>query len=259
MSELANLQKQFQHFILAGQSAISDSIINTEQVSVDTRLAIYRDAYKLRLIECLTANFSALHFYLGTEEFHKLCGSYIDTNPSSYRSIRWYGHLLASFIKTYYKKPYAFLAELADFEWHMTLAFDAPDETALSIENMATVAPEAWAEMRFRVHPSVFRLNHFWNAIPLWQTLIADQDIPSMVEADAAKPWVLWRSPDYIIQFYSLSGEETWMLDALTQGVNFATLCEGLCQWIEPEQVAMKAASYLKNWIQKGILAELMI
>jgi len=259
MSELARLQEQFQHYILTGELDIVHSILSTKKVSAVKRLSIYQDAYSFRLIECLATSFPALLSYLGTEEFHSLCRSFIVANPSHYRSIRWYGDVLADFIKNYYTTHYAFLTELADFEWKMTLAFDAEDTPVVNIADMAAVPPDIWAELCFSVHPSVQRINYLWNAIPLWQALTADKEMPRLNEEIAAKPWVLWRNQEYIIQFYSLSQEEAWLLDGLMQGLSFGNLCEGLCEWIEVEQVAISAASYLKNWIQKGMLSQLHV
>lgn len=259
MTELTHMQEQFQKFIFSGQSEINDSIVQTERVSVDMRLAIYRDAYRLRLIESLTTTFPAVYAYLGTEAFQEVCTSYIDAHPSSYRSIRWFGDVLADFLQNYYDKKYSFLAELADFEWKMTLAFDAADQQVLHISDMANVPPESWADMQFTLHPSIQRVNYFWNAIPLWQALINDQELPELQNTSMATSWILWRSPDYIIQFYSLSEEEAWAIDAIIQGLSFGQLCEGLCQWINAEEVGLRAASYLKNWIQNGMVSELRI
>jgi hypothetical protein len=257
MSELVGLEAQFQEFIMSGQAPIKDSIVSIGPVNVDTRLGIYRDAYKLRLVECLTANFTAVHLYLGTKEFGELCSSYIDAHPSTYRSVRWYGHRLAEFIEGYYKPDYHFVAELAHFEWAMTLAFDAVDDPILTVEDMAAVSPDDWAGLCFKLRASAQRLNYHWNTIPLWQTLVADEDIPKMLRNEEATPWLLWRTPDYLSKFYSLSAEEVWMLDAVQNNASFADLCEGLCQWVHEEEVAMRAASYLKSWIQKGILASI--
>lgn len=256
MNDLFYLQDQLQHFILSGNSEIIDAIIPTERVSADDRLAIYRDAYRLRLIESLSTSFPALHLYLGTEEFKKLCASYIDQNPSSYRSVRWFGDALSEFLKRYYDKSCAYLAELADFEWKMTLAFDAADDPVLTIDDMAVVPPEAWAGMRFILHSSVQRLNYCWNAISVWQGLVHDRDLPAWSDNSKATSWVLWRSSDYLVQFYSMTEEEAWALDAVIQGLSFGVLCEGLCRWVTAEEVGMKAASYLKGWIQKGILSQ---
>lgn len=259
MTELVQLQDQFQKFILSGQPGVNDSIVQTERVSVDTRLAIYRDAYKLRLIESLTTSFPAVHAYLGTEAFGVVCSSYIDAHPSSYRSIRWYGDELAQFLRNYYDKRYFFLAELAEFEWKMTLAFDASDDPIVQIADMASIAPQSWANMKFTLHSSLQRLDHFWNTAPLWQTLINDDDLPELINNPIATAWVLWRAPDLMIQFYSLSEVEAWALDALIQGLSFGQLCEGLCQWVAAEEVGMRAASYLKNWIQNGMVSQLHI
>ncbi len=259
MNELAQLQQQFQQFILSSQAEIKKSIVQTETVSVDMRLAIYKDAYKLRLIECLTVSFPAVHSYLGTEAFSEVCGSYIEAYPSTYRSIRWFGDRLAEFLYSYYDKKYSFLAELADFEWKMTLAFDAPDKPVVEVADMATVPAESWEGMKFTFHPSIQRLNYFWNAIPLWQALVKDEDLPELHQATKTTSWVLWRAPDYINQFCSLSEQEAWALDTLINGLPFGHLCEGLCQWMPAEEVGMHAASYLKSWIQSGMVSELHV
>ncbi|QMT59506.1 DUF2063 domain-containing protein [Legionella sp. PC997] len=258
MSGLLQLEEQFQKFLLSGQADIHDSIVETESVSVNTRLDIYRDAYKLRLIESLSINFPALYAYLGTEEFNTLATYYIDAHPSPYRSIRWYGDGLSEFIKHNYSQ-YPYLAELADFEWKMNWAFDAADEEIVRVEDMAVIPPEAWANLQFKLHPSLQKTNYSWNIIPLWQSLVHDRDLPELQHSSECTAWVIWRAPEYKIQFYSLSQEETWALDGLSKGLSFGALCEGLCQWIPPEEVGMKAASYLKGWIQKGMLSQLLI
>ena len=258
MTELMYLQDQFQQFLLIGNPGISDSVVSTLSVSVDRRLAIYRDAYRLRLIESLITNFPGLYLYLGTETFEKLCSAYIDAHPSIYRSIRWYGDVLADFLKSYYDRQYAHLTELAEFEWNMTLAFDAADDPVVQVEDMAFIPAQSWARLKFIMHQSVKRMDYFWNVIPFWQSLIHDQELPALVNNSSPTAWILWRSPDYSIQFYTLSKEEAWALDSLIHGLSFGELCEGLCQWVEVNQVGMRAASFLKGWIQKGMVMHLI-
>jgi hypothetical protein len=256
--KLLQLQEQLQAFLLSGKPEVHDSIMQTKAPTAETRLAIYRDAYHLRLIECLNTNFPSLYLYLGTEEFNSLSRAYIAAHPSSFRSIRWFGNLFADFIKEYYPQD-PHLAELADFEWKMTLAFDAADAPVVQVADMAAVPAESWAELQFILHPSVQRCTYFYKTVPLWQALINDKDLPDAKREGEATDWILWRTPTYLIQFYSFSQEEAWVLDSLAQGIVFAALCEGLCQWIEPEEVGMRAASYLKNWIQNGLISQLII
>lgn len=259
MNDLAQLQQQFQQFILSSQAGIKKSIVQTESVSVDTRLAIYKEAYKLRLIECLTVSFPAVHSYLGTEAFSDVCERYIEAYPSTYRSIRWFGDRLAELFSSYYDKKYSFLAELIDFEWKMTLVFDASDQLVVRVADMVTVPAEAWGDMTFTFHSSIQRVNYFWNAVPLWQALVNDEDLPEVYQGTQITSWILWRAPDYMNQFCSLSEQEAWALDTLIAGLSFGQVCEGLCQWMPTEEIEMQAASYLKNWIQSGMVVELHI
>ena len=66
---------------------------------VQTRLAIYGDAYRSRLADALGSNFPALAKLLD-EEFHELALAYVDTHDSPYFSIRYYGDHLEEFLAT---------------------------------------------------------------------------------------------------------------------------------------------------------------
>lgn len=254
MTDLFQLQESFQHFLLTGLPEINTSIVSSEKVSVDTRLNIYKQAYQLRLVDCLSANFPGLHNYLGDEEFSKLGKAYLQAHPSTFRSVRWFGDCLADFIKTNYDERFAYLVELVDFEWKMTLAFDEADDLVLRVEDMVAIKPESWPGLHFQLHASVQRAHYLWNVPEVWQALIHLPDIPEWNSNEKGSPWIIWRSPDYIVQYYNLSETEAWAIDAISQGLTFAEICEGLCQWLEEEVVGMTAASYLKGWIQKGIL-----
>ena len=110
----------------------------------------------------LKANFPILEACLGHEAFEGLAFEYIDKFPSTYRSIRWYGDDFSAFLK---ENGDGFLAELAEFEWKMTLAFDAADEESLKIEQMAAIPPEAWANLRFQAHASLQLMNFNSNVV----------------------------------------------------------------------------------------------
>lgn len=254
MSTLLQLQNQFQDYITADNKAIHAHIVSTETVPADTRLSIYKTAYQIRLIDCLKDNYPGLHLYLGDEEFDKLALDYLKANPSSFRSVRWFGDKLPYFIKSNYDEQFAYLVELTDFEWKMTLAFDAADRDLLTIEDMIAIAPEAWGDLCFSLHPSVQRMSHFWNATPIRQALVEDRELPTWQKNVEAIDWVLYRACDFTILFYSLSKEEAWALDAIERGLPFSKLCEGLCKWLCEEEVGLRAASFLKGWILKGML-----
>ena len=48
--------------------------------------------------------------------------------------------------------------------------------------------------------------------------------------------------------------DEAWALDQARAGLNFPELCEGLCEWIDAEHAANRAASFLKQWVVDGLI-----
>jgi hypothetical protein len=256
MRELRKLQTNFQHYLLNGDDGLKQSIVNTKPVSIETRLGIYKDSYQIRLVESLASNYPCLQRLLGEEAFQRLGLAYVVTNPSHFRSIRWFGDQLPNYLQQNPDSNYPYLSEMAEFEWNMTLSFDASDTATVTIEEMATLPAEAWAELVLVLHPSVQRMNFFWNVVPMWQCLVEEKPIGNPVKLEESTPWILWRK-DYLNRFNSLSDEEAWALDSAIKGSTFSDICEGLCQWNEEEAVGMRAASFLKSWIQSGLIARI--
>ncbi|MFZ2315916.1 MAG: DNA-binding domain-containing protein [Gammaproteobacteria bacterium] len=259
MSELSKLQHQFQQYLLSSDPAFKACINSTEKVSADTRMQIYKNAYRLRLIEALSASYPVLNTYLGEDQFTVLADDYINQYPSVHRSIRWYGDQLADYLVE--QSPYRelpFLAELAKFEWIMTLVFDEADSPALSIEAVATVAACDWPHMQFIPQASVRRLNLIWNVVQIWQAINDDETPPEPMAYDAPVPWLLWRV-NFTNQFCSVPADEAYAMDAVLQGATFSEIGEGLCTWVSEEEAGLHAASLLKGWIQSGILSNITI
>jgi len=79
-------------------------------------------------------------------------------------------------------------------------------------------------------------------------------DVPAPLESDYPQAWLVWRQ-DLKTWFRSLSVDEAWALDAARTGESFATICEGLCEWIDARNVALHAAGLMKQWITDGIVS----
>ena len=259
MNTLLNLEHAFQNYLLHTNPDILNHVVGTNKVPIDVRLEVYRHAYRSRLHEALTTTYSVLQSYLGYEQFETLCYAYIDSHPSNFRSIRWFGDQLASYLTN--NQPYdefPYLAELAQFEWTMALVFDAADSTVIQFEDMQTIPAEAWTDMRLQIHPSVHRLSLSWNVVQIWQAITDDQTPDEPEIGESALSWILWRN-ELTTHFSSISDDEAWAIDAAIKGLTFGEICEGLCQWVDEQNVGMHAASLLKGWIASGIITATII
>lgn len=254
---LRELQEQLQSHLLHGDPGITRRIIGTPRVNVRTRLAIYSDAYRLRLLEALRVDFPALHTLAGDAEFERIGRAYLDAHPSGHFSIRYFGQQLAGFLQRDDRwRALPVLAEMAAFEWALGLSFDAFDSPLIGVEDMAAIPPEAWAHMRLGLHPSLQRLDLVWNVPGLWKAIDEEQPPQAPVAAEHPLAWITWRR-DLRIFFRSAPVDEAWAIDVLRQRHSFAAMCEGLCEWFDETQVAAQAALYLRRWVQDGLVCRI--
>jgi hypothetical protein len=259
MTTLLTIENTFLDYLLDDNQAIFQHIISTNKVPAEVRLGIYGHAYRSRLQEALQTSYSILHQYLGDEQFETLCNTYIESHPSQFRSIRWFGDQLPAFLNHHEPyQEYPYLAELAQFEWTMALVFDAADSPIMQLDDMQKIPPNAWSDMQLNVHPSLHRLALSWNVVQIWQAITDDQALDEPQQCASTVPWILWRN-ELTTQFSSLPVEEAWAIDAVANGSTFGELCEGLCQWMDEENVGMHAASLLKGWITAGLITEAII
>lgn len=254
MTSLAELQRRFQRHVLAAETAVVAAVAASSPMHARARLAIYRDAYRLRLTEALASNFPRLQQWLGTAEFGAIAQSYIAGHPSSFRSIRWFGAALpAELERSHAAQPW--LADLACWEWALAAAFDAADAQPLDERALGAIAPDDWPELRFDFHPSLQCLALRTNAPAIFKALA--EETPAPAPAPSAFPdaqsWVIWRQ-NLTSRYRCLDAIERAALEAAVEGATFADTCAALCTQCDPQDVPLKAASLLKRWAADGLL-----
>jgi hypothetical protein len=257
MSSLPLTEAGFQGYVLGTDSGIAAEIAGGDEAFRRTRLDIYRDAYRLRLIEVLGSDFPVLKSHAGDEWFEAVATGYVAAHPSVSRNVRWFGAAFPGFLR---KQPghadQPVLADIALFEWTLGLAFDAPDQAAIGFADVAAVAPEAWSGLRFRAHASLRVLELGTNAVAIWKSI--NGDTPGGPPEPASEPvaWAIWRkalSP----YFRSLAPDEAWALSAIREGSGFGEICAGLCDWVAEGEAALRAAQLLRGWVDEGWIAGL--
>jgi hypothetical protein len=256
MADLITLQSELSAYLRQGIGLTHLKIASTQNVSLETRLSIYQDAYFLRMLEALTHNFPVLAHVLGEENFAHLAHHYIDLHPSTFKSIRWFGDQLAHFIK---QDGLLSLAELAEFEWLQTCVFDAANDPVVTLQEIAQIPSESWGYLAFEVHSSVFRISHRFNTVAIWQAVQANQKaVPAFVLNESIVPWILWRQ-NGLGRFSSLPQHEVLYLDALIAGHSFSDLLMLASENMSMDSAVKHIASLLKGWIEVGLIAKIKI
>jgi hypothetical protein len=254
---LRELQLELKNHLRGEPSRIFEEVVDSPPLPVDERLGIYRNAYRVRLIEALDEAYPVLHAILGDDMFYALGEAYVTAHPSPFRSIRWYGGELAEFLsetEPYEEQP--ILAEVALLEWTLTEVFDAADAPLVTRADLGAVPPQAWQDLRLGFHPSVRRLSLFWNTAAVWSALSREEGPPDPQASDAPVIWLLWRQSRKNL-FRSIEPIEAAALDAAINGASFGELCEVLGEWLPPEEIPLAAANYLNNWVLSDMIVTL--
>jgi hypothetical protein len=258
MSHLRDLQLRFQDYLIDGSEAIEEDITSTENALAEHRLGTYYNAYRIRLIDSLAVDFSALEQYLGRESFENMTLDYLRHFPSTQPSVRWFGQHLPDYLAHSNAADDAeFVHELAQYEWLQTTVFDAADSpTLMQLEDMAQIAPETWPVLTFEFITALQWLDLYWNVPQIEHALESGEPAPDRQRAEFPLRWLLWRR-DFKTYWRSLEVHEAWALEQAVNGADFAEICEGLLEWIDAEQVALTAAGFLKQWISDQLLVRL--
>ena len=172
MTSLSQLQARFQAGILSGDDAALNDINDSSNEDRSTLFGVYRNAYGLRLAEILGRDYELTHAYLGDDNFSDIAQAYIAAHPSDRRNARWFGRYLPDFLRS--TTPYSAnreVAELAALEKALADAFDGPDATPVSIDELAGIPPDEWADLVFTPHPTARRLRFKTNAVDIWMAL----------------------------------------------------------------------------------------
>jgi hypothetical protein len=255
MSDLRSLQRRFQDYLRGSSDAIEKDIVSTSDALAEHRLGTYFNAYRIRLIDCLAIEFSGLHQHLGQQAFENLALNYLKHYPSSHPSVRWFGEDLVEYLRsTSDLEDRDFLSELARFEWTKGLVFDDYDSTTpYSIEDMAQVPQQAWPGIQVEFIAAMRWLDFYSNACPYWVALDNSETLPTIEFGDYPVRWLVWRKKRNPY-WRSLEAHEAWAIEAAVKGADFSDICEGLCEWISEDQVALIAAGFLKQWISDELI-----
>ena len=262
IADLVNLQQQF-------MQCLTDNDDNTEpfeqlitgggNITAQTRLNIYRNAYRLRLREAIDNDHEMLGIYLGDDLFEQMVNGYIASHPSRFRSLRQFANQLPDYLRiTPPFSAHPIISKLAAFERLLMDVFDAPESQRATLQQLQTLAPEQWPAMQLRFHPSMQFFKSQWNSVESWQRLRAEQPLdPATSQPDSL--WLLWRGEDRLSQFRSCTALEWNSLQLAVRGADFAELCEQAAEYIAEDDIGTTMATQLQQWLQDGLISQLVL
>ncbi|HUN94291.1 MAG TPA: DNA-binding domain-containing protein [Burkholderiaceae bacterium] len=252
MQSLRELQAGFQAGIL--EQRLPPTLAIAEKSPRPERFANYIDGYRIRLAGALRANYPVLHKLLGDRAFDELARRFIERQPSSSRSIRWFGSELEEFVRgSPDVLPHPALLDIVSMEWAISRAFDAPDERPATVEDLKAVPADLWHSLRFALHASVSIVPLNWSVEPLIR--IAQEAGEGDFEEPVAfgHTAIVWRrglQPNW----RALDPQEAHCLRMLDSRSTFGEMCATLAEDSDTGTAAHVASRYVAQWISVELL-----
>ncbi|MCG7537545.1 DNA-binding domain-containing protein [Pseudoalteromonas sp. OOF1S-7] len=252
MADLAKLQQAFIDMLNGAASDLTNHIAPQPGLDAKDRAAIYHNAYRIRLTKVLEQDHEMLGRYLGDDLFDQLVEGYLAQYPSCDPSLRHFGDRLPTFLA--HQPPFSahgILSEMALFERLLLQAFDAPDDTRLTIQALQQVPANLWPNVMFTLHPSVRLLCCQFAAVESWQAL-KQADTPPQPELPASRYWLIVREMDLRTAFHPLSHSDYVCLKAISDGLPFSFVCEAAARLHQDTETGTHAVMQL---LQKALNA----
>ncbi|MDP2561906.1 DNA-binding domain-containing protein [Psychrobium sp. 1_MG-2023] len=258
MPDLALIQQQFLDYLQGKSNSFSDNVINQPPVTIDTRLGIYKNAYKMRLRETIDNDHPQLGKYLGDELYDALVDGYVATYPSKVRSLRHFCHNIPQYLAT--QRPFSshpILTDLAKFERTLLDAFDAADKPVAKMDALSNIEIDRWPDIKLTFHPSCRLFTQLTNAVESWQALKTDTAPPPAQDYPLGVFWLVWRNEQRLTEFANIDPISQVLWQSFNDGNDFSHACELLTDYCHEEQVPVEALKRLQFWINNDMVSHI--
>jgi hypothetical protein len=193
---------------------------------------------------------------IGPTRFHNLVTDYLLVHPSTHPSLRFAGRHLPRLLDTHpLAADWPFLADLARLEWAIVDAFDAADVVLLTEQDLDRLPVSAWADLRFRLVPSVRLLEARSAVQDVWSQV--DRGAPPAAPAATPTHLLVWRK-DLRVFHRPIDGAEQAALLGVQDGKTFGAICEHAAarrHLDSPHSAAAILLGIVMRWLADGLLA----
>jgi hypothetical protein len=222
-ARFARLQRDFADAVLRGGIELPDAVTCRTPSATESRFGVYRNNVIASLTRAVAARYPVVRRLLCDESFDALARLYVAAEPPRSPVLLEYGDSFPRFIRGFGQEASLhFVADIAALESARRHAYHAADAVPVGREAFAALAPEAFADLRFVLHPSVVLLTSRFPIVSIWQ---ANQqggdnaiDIWRPESALLARPGLevtIWRLSEGAYRFFTVIAEGLTVASAI--------------------------------------------
>lgn len=251
--KLQELQTQFQDIVLNAECVGADWVSQSAQgLTSRDRLAIYHNAYRVRLIDVLLDTFEHTAIYLGNEWFHQLASDYVQSHHSTHNNIGLYGREFPQFLAEQLVGDEE-VSELALMDWKLRRAFDGADSTAMTHDDLQQLATGKSGPTCLQPVPTLSISTQHFNTLDIWHAINQDERPPVVERLYQPVDVLIWRK-GHSPHFRSLSKIESLAISCVCSGSTLDAIGAALEEEFPDADVATEFGVILHRWLDDQLL-----
>lgn len=228
---------------------LDDVAVHFGDEAAATGLAVYHNAYRVQLVDCLRETFERLDAWLGSEAFALAALAHIAEHPPHGWTLGVYGDRFdATLARLYPEDPE--VAELAWLEWTLSTAFAGTDAAPLSAASLPTID---WDNARLDFVPTLQIGEATTNVGAIWSALSAGEMPPTAERLPAPAALLVWRQ-GYTPSFRTIDEDERQALALMLSGSTFGELCLAQVERWGADEGVSRAGKHLGQWLHDGLV-----
>lgn len=184
MPSLLEIQRGMSAAIVFGDRAALASLgLVVGTLSAAGRIDVYRNNVLGNYRKALAATFPVVKRLVGAAFFDAAVDEYVRAHPSTRGDLNRYGGDLPGFLASYAPaRALGYLPDVARLEWAIDQAGIAADALAFDLAALAAVPPDAYADLRLVLHPSVQLFESHYPVLRIWRANQAEITDPPAVD-----------------------------------------------------------------------------
>ncbi len=253
MLSLRELQSRFAEAVIGDDTGRLDGHIETGNLSVGDRLIVYKESVFGILTSALASVYPVVERLVGEEFFRAACRVYIREHPSTSGDLHQFGGEFPAFIDEFPPAAeLAYLPDVARLEWSVHRVFHAAEHSSLSVEQLATVSPADYDDLRFELHPACRLVASDYPVQRIWEVNQEDYRGDQSVDlSDGACRLLVTRGSEGV-EIHPLALGEFVLLGALSATTSLAA-ATALAVNVEPH---FELDKYLQHHIARKTLVD---
>ncbi|MBI3553609.1 MAG: putative DNA-binding domain-containing protein [Elusimicrobia bacterium] len=227
-------------------------IVDAPPLPARERLAVYADAYFLRLLESLGGDFPAVKRALGEEGFRRLVADYLRENPSDSPNVSDLGSRLPAFARSHaLAKRFPYLPDLCRLEWEVLSALYTDRLPSLDPAVFAKLSAADWEKAKLVFDPTLRLFEVSWPVDRLWAQRAKPAKAARCVWRTTRPSWLAVYRDDEWVKVETLEERAFATLKRLMNGGGLSEACSA--SGAETDEIQAWFSAWARDGLVKGL------